>query len=93
MSDITLDTARARYLADVQRVHPLFQEQITEIVQLLDVLLGEHNARVADPLEHTRAAYLARLRERCRTLDEQVLELAKAGAHLFAPSIGISAAA
>jgi len=90
MSDTTLEAARARYLDDVRRVHPHFDDQLSEVLVLLRWLLGEDHPPVDSPLHAARTDYLARLRDRYRTLDEQVLELARAGKHLFGPAVGLS---
>jgi hypothetical protein len=92
MSDTTLQAARARYLDDVRRVHPQFDDQVCEVILLLRWLLGEDRLPVDSPLHAARADYLARLRDRYRTLDEQVLELARAGKHLFGPAVGVNPA-
>jgi hypothetical protein len=93
MSDATLEAARARYLHDLQRVHPLFDDQMSEVLVLLRSLLGEDCPCDDNRLHSVRADYLARLRDRYRTLDAQLLELARAGTHLFGPALGLPAAA
>jgi hypothetical protein len=90
MSDTILDTARARYVADLQRAHPVVDEQLADVDLLLDSLLDRSSPPVHGPLDAARADYLARLRECCRGLDEQVLDLAKACTHLFAPALGLT---
>ena len=90
MSHTALETARARYLDDVRRVHPHFEDQMSEVVLLLQSLLGQNHPPSEGPLHATRSDYLARLRDHYRTLDEQVLELARAGKHLFGPAVGLS---
>jgi len=90
-SESTLEAARARYVADLQRVHPIFDEQMSDVLMLLRSLLGEDTPSSAGPLDSTRAGYLEHVRERCRTLEEQVLELAKACTNLFAPALGLPA--
>ena len=91
--DTTLEAARTRYVADLQRVHLLFDEQMSDVGILLRSLLGEDTRFGAGPLDATRAIYLEHVRARYRTLDEQVLELAKACTHLFAPALGLTRAA
>jgi hypothetical protein len=88
MFELTLEEARDRYVADLQRVHPSFEEQLADVLLLLDSLLGR--GRPPDgPLADVRADYIVRLQQRCRTLDEQVLDLAKACTHLFGPVLGL----
>jgi hypothetical protein len=89
MPDTTLEEARARYLSDLQRTHPVFDEQLTEIIHLLDSLLKQDCPPLAQTLAPARADYLARLRERGRSRDEQVRDLAKACADLFAAVLGL----
>jgi hypothetical protein len=93
MSDTTLDAARARYVDDLQRVHPQLDDQMSDVLLVLRALLGDDHPSIDGPLNATRANYLARLRERYRNLDEQLMELARAGAHLFGPALGLTAAA
>jgi hypothetical protein len=93
MSDTTLEAARARYLHDLQRVHPLFDDQMSEVLVLLRSLLGEDHPSVDNRLYSARVDYLAGVRDRYRSLDEQVLELARTGTHLFGPALGLTAAA
>jgi len=93
MSELTLEGARARYVNALQRVHPRFDEQLSDVVLLLDSLLGRRTPPEVGPLAAVRADYLSRLRQRCRTLDEQVFDLAKACNHLFAPGLGLTVAA
>src|SRR5262249_34877310 len=57
------------------------------------LLLGEDHPCDDNRLHSVRADYLARLRDRYRTLDDQLLELAKTGTHLFGPALGLTAAA
>jgi hypothetical protein len=91
-SDITLDCARARYLADLQHVHPLFNEQMSDVLQVLNSLVEKETSPVMSRLDAARADYLKCLRDRRRTHNAQVLELAKACTDLFAPAIGLTAA-
>jgi hypothetical protein len=78
------------------RPRPVVDEQLADVDLLLDALLAGEADAVRDkssppvhgPLDALRADYLARLCERCRSLDEQVLDLAKACTHLFAPALG-----
>ena len=92
-TDISLESARTSYVADLQRVHLHFDEQMSYVHMLLRSLLGDDAPVSASPLDSTRALYLERVRAPYRTLDEQVLELAKACSHLFAPALGLPAAA
>jgi hypothetical protein len=98
MSDEALEAARARYVAGLRRAHPVVDEQLSDVDLLLDSLLAGEAEAVRDksslpghgPLDALRADYLARLRACYRSLDEQVLDLAKACTHLFAPALGLS---
>jgi hypothetical protein len=89
MLDTTLEEARARYLDDLRRTHPVFDQQLTEIIHLLDSLVKQDSPPLAQTLGPARADYLARLRGRGRSLDEQVRDLATAGADLFAAVLGL----
>jgi hypothetical protein len=91
MHDGTLDGARARYVADLQRAHPFFDEQLSDVLQLLNSLVSKERAPEAGPLRAARADYLAHLRSGY-TLDKQVDELARACTSLFAPALGLTTA-
>ena len=97
MIDEILEAARVRYVAQLKHDRPLVNDQLSDVDLLLDSLLeagsapgtGTGTGRLdISSLDAVRAAYLARLRERCRDLDEQIVELARASANLFAPAIG-----
>jgi hypothetical protein len=90
MSETTLEDARARYLTDLQREHPQFNEQMSDVLHVLHSLLGEEKLPALSPLDSVRAEYVGYLRAHVRTLDEQVRELAKACTQLFAPSLGLT---
>jgi len=91
--EMTLDVARAQYVADLQRVHPHFDEQMSDVLIALRTLLGEDIPSAVSPLDTSRADYVGHVRDRCDTLVEQVLELAKTSTQLFAPALGLIAAA
>jgi hypothetical protein len=95
MTDGILEEARVRYVAQLKRDHLLVEDQLSDVDLLLDSLLEEGSAPATGRLDtgslDARAAYLARLRERCRDLDEQIVELARACASLFAPASGLAA--
>jgi hypothetical protein len=96
MTDEILEAARVRYVAQLKRDRPLVDDQLSDVDLLLDLLLEEGSAPTiaqldTGSLDAVRAAYLARLRERCRDLDDQIVELARASANLFAPAIGLAA--
>jgi hypothetical protein len=76
-------------------MYPLIDTQLSDVVRLLDVLLGLDGTPGygPPPLAAARAAYLAGLRRACRTLDDQVLDLARACTDLFATALGLSTAA
>ena len=57
------------------------------------LLLSETNPVDAGPLDAVRAEYVACLLDCYRALDEQVLELARAGRHLFGPVVRLPAVA
>jgi hypothetical protein len=86
---MTLDEARARYVSDVQRVHPVFDDQLREVLVLQRSLLGGDAAPGAGALDNSRADYLAQVRDRCRTVGDQLRELAQACSQLFASVLGI----
>jgi hypothetical protein len=90
MSDLTLDTARARYLSDLQRTHPLFNDQMSDILSLLRSLLNEEIPPIRSALDAVRADYVGCLRKQYGTLDRHVLELATACTHLYAPALGLT---
>jgi hypothetical protein len=89
--DASLEAARARYVADLKRAHPVVDEQLSDVDVLLDSLLDQTSPPAVNPLvDAARANYLARLRDCCRSLDEQVHDLAVACKHLFAPALGLT---
>jgi hypothetical protein len=89
----TLNGARARYVAALQGTYPAIDAQLSDVVRLLNVLLGaDHPADGGLLLADARTAYIARLRRACRGLEEQVLDLARACSDLFAPALGLAAA-
>lgn len=90
MSDTTLEGARARYLADLQLEHPMFSDQLSDIVRLLHSVLDTESPPIVSSLDAVRADYARRLRDSRRTVDEHVLELAKACNDLFAPTLGLT---
>jgi len=90
MTDISLDGARTRYVADLLRVHPVFEEQLSEVVHLLGSLVGETRQSRSSALDPVRDDYLAHLRDGNRSLNEQLFDLAKACAHLFGPVLGLT---
>jgi len=93
-ADTALETARTHYLADLQRVHLLFDEQMSDVQILLHALIDAEAVPCgASSLDTTRAIYLQHVRAHRRTLDAQVLELAKACTHLFAPALGLPSVA
>ena len=89
----TLDGARAGYVAALQGVYPLIDAQLKDVVCLLDVLLGSDRPAAGGPLDDARTAYLVCLRQSCRGIEEQLLELARACTDLFAPALGLPSAA
>jgi hypothetical protein len=89
MTDLSLEGARASYVAALRLVHPLFDEQLSDIVLLLDSLVGQNRPSHGSALDSVRADYLARLRDSGRSLDEQLFDLATACTHLFAPVLGL----
>jgi hypothetical protein len=96
MTDEILEAARVRYVARLMRDYPLVEDQLSDVDLLLDSLLDEGSPPATDrpdtgSLDAVRAAYLARLRDRCSDLDDQILELARASANLFAPALGLAA--
>jgi hypothetical protein len=91
-AEATLESVRTRYVADLQRVQASFDEQMIEVMALLRTLLGEDTSPGVSALDRSRADYLSYVRERCRTLNEQVLELSRVGTHLFATVLGLSGA-
>jgi hypothetical protein len=64
MSELNREGARARYVAALQRVHPRFDEQLSDVVLLLDSLLGRRTPPDIGPLAAVRGDYLSRLRQR-----------------------------
>jgi len=93
-TNTALEAARTHYLADLQRVHLLFDEQMSDVQILLHSLIDDAAVPFgASSLDTTRAIYLQQVRAHHRTLDAQVLELAKACTHLFAPALGLSTVA
>jgi hypothetical protein len=90
MCNTSLDAARTRYIDDLQRMHPQFDDQVSDVLLLLRLLLRNDHPPVDGKLSTARGDYLARLRERYRNLDEQVIELARAGAYLFGPAVGLT---
>jgi hypothetical protein len=96
LTEEILEAARVHYVAHLRRAHPVVADQLSDVDLLLDLLLEQGSAPATGrldtgSLDAARAAYLARLRERCRDLDEQIVELARACATLFAPAIGLAA--
>jgi hypothetical protein len=91
MPRLTLEGARARYLSDLQRARPLFNDQMSDILAVLHSVLGEAGPPIVSPLDARRADYTNCLLSQCRTFDERVLELAEAGCDLFAPALGLTA--
>jgi hypothetical protein len=87
----TLAGARAHYVAALQGTFPVIDAQLSDVVGLLDALLGVNTPPGGGPLVAARAAYLSRLRQACPGLNEQVLELARACTELFAPALGLRA--
>ena len=89
----SLEGARARYVVALQGVHPVIETQLSDVRRLIDALLGVDSPPDGGPLSAVRTAYLASLRQAYRGFNEQVLDLARACADLFAPSLGLLVAA
>jgi hypothetical protein len=88
----TLEAARESYVAALQGVYPVIETQISDVMRLLDALLGVDSPPDGGPLSAARTAYLATLRQAYHSLDQQLLDLARACTDLFAVALGLPAA-
>jgi hypothetical protein len=87
-----LDGARAGYVLALQDVYPVIETQLSDVMHLLNVLLGVDSPPDGGPLSAARTAYLASLHRAYHGLNEKLLDLARACADLFAPSLGLPVA-
>jgi len=87
-----LNGARARYVTALQDTYPAIDAQLSDVIGLLQVLLGADRPADGGLLADARTVYLARLAHACSGLEEQVRDLAKACSDLFAPALGLPGA-